>query len=202
MSRLDLYSPGVIPSHPAATHAVASAPAFEAIARELLRAMGLDPSHASIAGTPGRVARMWRDFLLPDPGLHPLTSFHSAAFDQMVVVRGIRVWSFCEHHLLPFWCDITIGVLASGTVLGLSKYARIAQACARQLQIQERLVTNIADAVARAADTDHVAVLASGEHLCMTMRGAKSDAQMATSITRGKFRDDARARQEFLHLAT
>lgn len=129
------------------------------------------------------------------------TTFQTIRADQMVVVSGMRVWSLCEHHLLPFWADITIGVITGDRILGLSKFGRIARHAAGRLQVQERLVEDIADEVCRVVGSQDVAVLAIGEHLCMTMRGARMPARMATSINRGRFRGDARVRAEFLDLA-
>jgi len=118
----------------------------------------------------------------------------------MVIVSGIKVWSLCEHHLLPFWCNITIGYIAKNKVLGLSKFGRIAHKYAHQLQIQEQLVSQIADEVCSVTDSNDVAVLAEGEHLCMTMRGIRTPAIMKSSVMRGVFRDKPEARQEFLDL--
>jgi GTP cyclohydrolase I len=136
------------------------------------------------------------------------TTFESVQADQMVVVRGMRVWSICEHHLLPFWCDVTIGYITHDMVVGLSKFARIAHKHAHRLQLQERLVNSIADDVQRLAFprfvNDHhksVAVVGQGVHLCMVMRGIQTEGTMVSSITRGMFRTDDRARNEFLRLA-
>lgn len=119
---------------------------------------------------------------------------------QMVVVSGMRVWSLCEHHLLPFWADVSIGYIADGRVLGLSKFARIAHKFAHRLQLQEQLVLQIADEIEAVTGTRNVAVIATGEHLCMTMRGVKTPAMMHSSVMRGVFRTDADARAEFLAL--
>ena len=114
--------------------------------------------------------------------------------------RGIRVYSLCEHHLLPFWCDISIGYVARDHVLGLSKFARVAQKFAHKLQVQERLVHEIADEIQKLVLTDDVAVYATGEHLCMLMRGIKSSGRMTTSVMRGVFLKDPLARSEFLKI--
>ena len=118
----------------------------------------------------------------------------------MVVVSGMRVWSMCQHHLLPFWADISIGYIATDRILGLSKFARIAQQYAHQLQLQEQLCHQIADAIERITRTPDVAVLAQGQHLCMVSRGVKTPAIMTTSIMRGVFRTDSQTRMEFLRL--
>jgi GTP cyclohydrolase I len=128
------------------------------------------------------------------------TAFESLATDQMVVVSGIRVWSLCEHHLLPFWCEIAIGYVATDRVLGLSKFARIAHQCAHRLQVQERLTHEIADAIQQVTGAADVAVLGRGEHLCMTMRGIRTPALMTSSVMRGAFLTTPAARAEFLQL--
>jgi GTP cyclohydrolase I len=119
----------------------------------------------------------------------------------MVVVSGVRVWSLCEHHLMPFSCDVTVGYVARGLVLGLSKFARIAHKHAHSLQVQERLGQQIADDVARASGSPDVAVLCRGVHLCMAARGVRSDGVMTSSVLRGAFRHTPSARAEFLDLA-
>jgi GTP cyclohydrolase IA len=112
------------------------------------------------------------------------------------------VFSLCEHHLLPFWCDVSIGYVARDKVLGLSKFARVAHQFAHRLQVQERLTHQVADEVERLAGSGDVAVLARGNHLCMAMRGIRSPATMTTSVMRGVFRETPSAREEFLRLAT
>jgi GTP cyclohydrolase I len=173
---------------------------LEELGRELLVALGEDPAEPRIADTPRRWARWWQAFVQHDPGKVD-TTFETVHADQMVVVSGIKVWSLCEHHLLPFWCEVAIGYIPQRRVLGLSKFGRIAHHAASQLQIQERLVNDIAGAVKHIAQCADVAVIARGEHLCMTMRGVRTPALMTSSAVDGRFRDpDARA--EFLSLAT
>jgi len=118
----------------------------------------------------------------------------------MVIVSGMKIWSLCEHHLLPFWCEISIGYIANDKVVGLSKFGRIAEKYAHSLQIQERLVEQIASEVMRVSGSEHVAVLARGEHLCMTMRGIKKPSIMTSSVMRGLFLDSHQVRAEFLQL--
>lgn len=170
------------------------------IGRELLTAIGEDPERPGLLDTPRRFADSWQEFIEYDPGRVD-TVFEQVEADQLVVVSGIRVWSLCEHHMLPFWCDLAIGYIADGKVLGLSKFGRIAHQCAHRLQIQERLVQQVADEVQRVTQSPDVAVLASGVHLCMVMRGIKTPALMTSSVMRGCFRQEASARQEFLNLA-
>jgi len=172
---------------------------IQSAVREILLAIGEDPNREGLQGTPDRVARFWEEFIEYDPGKVDVT-FESVQVDQMVVVKGIRVYSLCEHHLLPFWCDISIGYITRDKVLGLSKLARIAHKHAHKLQIQERLVVNIANEVERLANTKDVAVLAEGVHMCMLMRGIRTPATLVTSATRGVFRDLPASRAEFLDL--
>jgi len=124
----------------------------------------------------------------------------SDAVDQMVVVTGMRVWSLCAHHLLPFWCDVSIGYIARGRVLGLSKFARVAHQFAHRPQVQEGLGADIAAEVSRLTGSPDVGVVLSGEHLCMVMRGIRTPGRMRTSTLSGAFRD-ASTRAEFLALA-
>jgi GTP cyclohydrolase I len=112
----------------------------------------------------------------------------------------MRVTSLCEHHLLPFWCDVAIGYIPREKVLGLSKFARIAHKFAHRLQLQERLGQQIADEVSRITGTPDVAVVLKGEHLCMTARGIRTPGVMISSIMRGAFRSESEARLEFLRL--
>jgi len=170
---------------------------LEALGRRLLVAIGEDPEREGLRDTPARWARWWGEFIDYQPGKVE-TAFQSVSVDQMVVVSGMRVWSLCEHHLLPFWCDVSIGYLAGERVLGLSKFARVAHHHAHRLQVQERLVQGIAETVQDLAATKNVAVIAHGEHLCMTMRGIKTQGVMTSSVMTGVFRENAAVRAEFL----
>ncbi len=169
------------------------------LGRELLLAIGEDPDREGLLETPRRWADSWREFIEYDPGKTD-TVFATSSADQMVTVSGMRVSSLCEHHLLPFWCDVAIGYIADGKVLGLSKFARIAHQFAHQLQLQERLGQQIADEVSRITGTENVAVVLKGEHLCMTTRGIRTPGTMSSSVMRGVFRDEYETRMEFLRL--
>jgi GTP cyclohydrolase I len=176
--------------------------ALERLARDLLRLIGEDPEREGLQQTPARWARWWMEFVDGDPKDHDDdTTFDSASTDQMIVVRGVRVWSLCEHHLLPFWCDLTMAYIPTGRILGLSKFGRIARRFAGRLQVQERLVEQVATTLSLVTKSESVAVVGEGEHLCMTMRGTKQPHRMQTSDLRGAFRDNAAARQEFFSLA-
>ena len=128
------------------------------------------------------------------------TTFEAVQLDQMVAVTGIRVWSICEHHLLPFSCDITIGYLTGKYVIGLSKMARIAHFHAHRLQCQERLVDGIAADMIRLSESNNVAVIGSGVHLCMSSRGIRAPHTMVSSAMHGQFKDDPSLRSELLQL--
>jgi GTP cyclohydrolase IA len=174
---------------------------LERIGRNLLLAIGEDPTREGLKMTPNRFARWWKEFIDYDPGTIETTfAFESFRTDQMVVCAGVAVFSLCEHHLLPFKCEISMAYIATEHVLGLSKFARIAHKYSHRLQVQERLVHQIADEITAITDARDVAVLARGEHLCMQMRGIKSDGLMSTSVMRGLFRSTD-AREEFLTLA-
>lgn len=174
--------------------------AIQSLTRSLLVAIGEDPDREGLKDTPRRVADYWREFVDYNPGTVD-TTFEAVSSDQLVVVKGMRVWSLCEHHLLPFWCDISVGYIADGKVLGLSKFARIAHQHAHKLQLQERLVDGIAADVVALTGSPDVAVLASGQHLCMVSRGIRTDGRMISSVMRGVFRTEYEARMEFLALA-
>lgn len=169
------------------------------LGRELLIAIGEDPDREGLINTPRRWADAWREFIEYDPGVTD-TTFASATTDQMVCVSGMRVASLCEHHLLPFWCDVSIGYITGEKVLGLSKFARIAHQFAHRLQIQERLGQQIADEVSRITGTQDVAVVLKGEHTCMSMRGIHTPGVMTSSVMRGVFRAEYETRMEFLRL--
>lgn len=172
-------------------------PRIEAAVRELLSAIGEDPDRAGIADTPARVARFWAEFIDYHPG-KLTTSFDEAAPESPVIVSGMRVHSLCEHHLMPFWADVTIAYIPHGRVIGLSKLARIAHKHAHRLQLQERLVSGIAEEVATISRTGDVMVVASGEHSCMISRGIKTPGLMTSSKTGGAFLADAHLRADVL----
>ncbi|GGN47455.1 GTP cyclohydrolase I [Streptomyces kronopolitis] len=169
------------------------------IARQLLEEIGEDPTRDGLRDTPARFARWWREFINYDPGSLG-TLFESIGTSQLVVVSGIQVWSLCEHHLLPFNCSVTIAYRPTGQLLGLSKFARVAHQYAHRLQVQERLVDQIALEISNLSGTPDVAVIAKGEHLCMSMRGIKAPAQMTSTAYRGDFSTDPGLRGELFDL--
>jgi len=169
------------------------------LGRELLIALGEDADREGLQETPRRWADWWREFIEYDPGTTE-TTFQTTTTDQLVAVSGMRVFSLCEHHLLPMWCDVSIGYIPDGKVLGLSKFARIAHQFAHQLQLQERIGKQIADELERITGSQDIAVVLKGEHLCMSMRGIRTPGVMMSSVMRGAFHTDRELRMEFMQM--
>jgi GTP cyclohydrolase I len=165
--------------------------------------VGEDPSRAGIAQTPERVADMFEEILAgigTDPS-EVVTVIPGAGHDEMIMVRDIPMASLCEHHLVPFVGKAHVAYIPNrdGRITGLSKVARLVDLSAKRLQVQERLTTQIADDLERALEPRGVFVMIEAEHLCMTMRGVrKPGAVTVTSAVRGRFRTDARTRNEAL----
>ncbi|WP_376773362.1 GTP cyclohydrolase I [Streptosporangium album] len=179
------------------------APRVTELVRELLIALGEDPHREGLLNTPARVAAWWRDFLSPDPSAMATCFTETHASDQLVVVGGLNVWSLCEHHMLPMKLDAHVGYLADGTVLGLSKFGRIAQRHAGRLQVQERFTRQLADEVVAAIGSEDVAVTVHGVHLCMSMRGVRMEAARTSTVQAGgRFKTDPLLSQQFLTLTT
>lgn len=174
---------------------------IERAVREILLAVGEDPDRDGLIETPGRVARMYFEIfsgLREDPSDHLFTLFQ-ADHDEMVMVRDIPFTSACEHHLVPFIGKAHVAYIpnASGQVTGLSKLARLVDGYARRPQVQERLTTQIADALVTAVKPRGVLVVVEAEHMCMTMRGVKKPGTTTvTSAVRGVFRSSAASRAE------
>lgn len=172
---------------------------LEQLTRSLLITIGEDPEREGLRETPRRVARLWREFLGRREGNVDVT-FEHAGRSQLVSVCGIRVWSMCEHHLLPFSCDLLIGYVAGSRIIGLSKIVRIARRHAGRLQVQERMVTGIADDLQRVTRVADIAVVGRGAHTCMLMRGVEMPVSVLVVEMRGRFGDDSEIREEFLGL--
>lgn len=168
----------------------------EAAVMLLLEAIGEDIHRPGLQGTPGRVARMYAKFMNYDPGR--IDTVFQANTDSTVAVSGIRVWSLCEHHLLPYYADLTIAYVPNGKVIGLSKIARIAHDQAHHLSLQERLVEHIHEAMHEVTNSRDIAIHASGMHLCMVMRGIKTPALMHTTKFSGTFRESLTMQTQFL----
>jgi GTP cyclohydrolase IA len=172
--------------------------------RELLEAIGEDPSRQGLLKTPERAARAL-EFLTQGYRQSVEEIVNSAIFDseasEIVLVKDIELYSMCEHHLLPFIGRAHVAYIPNGKVIGLSKIARIVDVFARRLQIQENLTTQIAESLMDCLEPGGVAVVVEAKHLCMMMRGVeKQNSVMKTSCLLGCFKDDARTRSEFLSL--
>lgn len=173
--------------------------------RELLLACGEDPDRQGLAETPARVARAYREMfagLYMDPDTVLAKTFDES-HEELVLVTDIPMYSYCEHHLLPFHGVAHIGYIPNehGKVTGLSKLARLVDAYAKRPQVQERLTSQIADSLMRTLKPRGVIVVMEAEHLCMSMRGVrKPGARTTTSAVRGQFKTSATSRAEALDL--
>jgi GTP cyclohydrolase I len=174
---------------------------------EILAAIGEDPARDGLLATPERVAAMYEELfsgIADDPGRH-LTVTFAAEHDEMVMVREIPFASVCEHHLVPFIGRAHVAYIPNqdGRITGISKLARLVDGFARRLQVQERMTTQIADAIEVALAPRGVLVVVEAEHLCMSMRGVKKPGTVTvTSSVRGLFRTDPATRAEamqFVH---
>ena len=175
----------------------------EAAVRTLLRWAGDDPAREGLVDTPLRVARAWREWFSGyslDPDAYLARTFEEVeGYDEMVVLRDIPFESHCEHHLAPIIGKAHVGYLPGGKVVGISKLARVVEAYARRLQVQEKLTAQVADCIERVLAPRGVGVVIEASHECMTTRGVHTrGVSMVTSTMRGLFRDDARTRAEFL----
>jgi GTP cyclohydrolase IA len=179
-------------------------PRGEQLVQQLLDELGEDPSREGLVDTPSRV---WKSlsFLTDGYGQDPVDVVGDALFeeryDEIVAVRDIEFFSLCEHHMLPFFGRAHICYLPDGKIVGLSKLPRIVDLFSHRLQVQERLTTQIADALETVLQPRGIGVVLEGSHLCMMMRGVqKQSSQTVTSAMRGTFKEDARTRAEFFEL--
>jgi GTP cyclohydrolase I len=203
-------------SHPAARHPrhpvpAANGPAqgavdhprIEAAVREILLAVGEDPDREGLQETPARVARMYAELfagLRQDPREHLQKKF-TQKYDEIMLERDIDFASCCEHHLLPFFGKAHIAYLPNGTIVGLSKLARVVEVLAHRPQVQERMTEELADLLMSELDARGVAVILEATHTCMTIRGVrKPGAICTTSAMRGGFRDNPATRSELMAL--
>lgn len=176
----------------------------EKAVRELLLALGEDPEREGLKETPARVARAFKENFegLWQKPEDVLTTTFDIGHEELVIIRDIEVFSHCEHHLTPFHGVAHVGYIPSGKITGLSKVARLVDLYARRPQVQERLTTQIADALVEILKPMGVIVIIDCEHLCMSMRGVrKSQARTTTSAVRGVLRD-ATTRAEAISLIT
>jgi len=181
---------------------------IERAVREILEAIGEDPERDGLLRTPERIARMYIDEIFTglrdDPARH-LTVTFEADHDEMVMVRDIAVHSVCEHHLVPFAGKAHVAYIPGddGRITGLSKIARLVDGFAKRPQVQERLTTQIADALVEELRPNGVLVMIEAEHFCMSMRGVKKPGSLTiTSAVRGLFKTNAATRAEAMSLIT
>lgn len=173
--------------------------------RTLIAWVGDDPDREGLKGTPKRVIRAWEEFFAgyeDDPVGYLTRTFEEVdGYDEMVVLRDIRFESHCEHHILPIIGHAHVAYLPTNRVVGISKLARVVEAYARRLQIQEKLTAQIANTVNDVLQPQGVGVVVEAAHQCMTMRGVhKPGVTMVTSQMLGRFRSDSRTRREFMSL--
>ncbi|MGH9102713.1 MAG: GTP cyclohydrolase I FolE [Acidimicrobiales bacterium] len=192
-------------ARPQAAYREQDGPAAERAVRDLLAAVGEDPDREGLRRTPARVAQMLGELLAgarSDPAEHLKVTFE-ASHEEMVMVRDITFSSLCEHHLVPFVGRAHVAYIPSddGRITGLSKLARVVEGYARRLQVQERMTTQIADALETALSPRGVLVVVEAEHLCMSIRGVrKPGATTVTSAVRGLFLRDPATRAEAMGL--
>jgi GTP cyclohydrolase I len=176
--------------------------AVQRASRDLLLALGADVDGDALQETPRRMADAYVELLTPQP-FRATTFPNDDGYDELIVARAIPFHSLCMHHLLPFHGVAHVGYLPGERIIGLSKLGRVVELFARDLQIQERLTTQIARWLQRELEPKGVGVVLEAEHMCMSLRGVqKFGATTVTSALHGCVRDDARTRQEFLALTT
>ncbi|WP_298177343.1 GTP cyclohydrolase I FolE [Saccharomonospora sp.] len=199
------FSLGVDEERPEAGHAVFDQERAERAVREFLLACGEDPERDGLKETPARVARAYRELfagLYSDPD-HVLDRTFDESHEELVLVTDIPIFSLCEHHLLPFHGVAHVGYIPNGQgkVTGLSKLARLVDMYAKRPQVQERLTSQVADALNRKLRPRGVIVVVEAEHLCMSMRGVrKPGSRTTTSAVRGLLQSSASSRSEALEL--
>jgi len=184
--------------------AAGAADPLEEAVRTLIRGVGEDPAREGLQRTPHRVAQSMR-FLTSgyrqDVDRVLNNALYSVAYDEMVIVKDIEIFSLCEHHLLPFFGRCHVAYIPTQKVIGLSKIPRLVDVFARRLQVQERLTTQIAETIMEKIKPLGVGVVIEAQHLCMIMRGVEKQNSVAvTSAMLGVFRDEIETREEFLSL--
>ncbi|MCR6546326.1 GTP cyclohydrolase I FolE [Dehalobacterium formicoaceticum] len=179
---------------------------IERAVREIIEAIGEDPEREGLVNTPKRVARMYEEIfsgLTEDAREHLKVQFCDEKHEEMILVKDIPLYSMCEHHLMPFYGKAHVAYIPKrdGKITGLSKLARTVECFARRPQVQERLTTQIADAIMETLDAQGVLVVIEAEHMCMTMRGVKKPGSATlTSAVRGRFATSQATRAEAFSL--
>ena len=177
---------------------------YEELVREMIIRLGEDPDREGLARTPERVQKAMQ-FLVKgykdDPEALLREALFTVNYDEMVIVKDVEMFSLCEHHLLPFFGKVHVAYIPNGKVIGLSKIPRLIEAFSRRLQIQERLTTQVAEAIQNTIEPQGVGVVIEARHLCMMMRGVeKQHSSAVTSSMLGCFRNEEETRTEFLSL--
>ncbi len=176
--------------------------AAERASADLLAALGADLRAPGLRDTPRRMADAYLEMLTPEP-FEATTFPNDEGYDELVVVRDIPFRSLCMHHMLPFHGVAHVGYLPGARIVGLSKLARIVEVLSCDLQVQERLTTQVADWLQQRLEPKGVGVVMEAEHMCMTLRGVRTPgARTVTSALHGLVRDDSRTREEFLNLTS
>ena len=165
--------------------------------KELLNLLG-EKEREGIEDTPKRVAKAWKELLTP-PEFNP-TIFDAKGYDQMLIQRDIQYYTFCEHHMLPFFGTASVGYIPDKKIIGISKLARTVEYYSKGLNTQEYYTDNIANYIWGILKPVGVGVIVRGRHLCQEMRGVKKKGEMITSSLKGVMMDDPTAREEFLQL--
>jgi GTP cyclohydrolase I len=177
---------------------------MEKLVREMLVKIGEDPEREGLVKTPERVARAWKDIAggySEDPGAMVRSALFEVEGKEMILVNDIDFFSVCEHHMLPFFGKAHVAYIPDGKIVGLSKMARVVEAYARRLQVQERMTAQIASCLMDNLQPLGVAVVLHAQHLCMMMRGVqKQNSYAVTSEMLGCFKDNPKTRSEFLTL--
>ena len=200
MERARLHSAEA--SEAPATSPVVDTTAARRAAADLLTALGVDLAREGLADTPRRMVDAYAEMLTPRP-FRTTTFANEEGYDELVLLRSIPFHSLCMHHVLPFHGLVHIAYLPADRIVGLSKLARVVELHARDLQVQERLTTQIADWLESHLKPEGIGVVVEAEHLCMSLRGVQKPGTLTiTSALRGLVRDDPRTREEFLALTT
>lgn len=172
--------------------------------KKILIEIGENPDREGLIDTPKRVEKAY-EYIFSGYKTNPEEILRKAIFtenaDEMIIVKDIEIYSMCEHHMLPFFGKCHIGYIPNGKIYGVSKLARVVDAFARRLQVQERLTQQIAETIMKPINAEGVGVIIEAKHMCMMMRGVeKQNSVMTTSTMLGSFRNDPKTRDEFLKL--